>query len=55
VERLAELSARGEMTELVVRSHVHRARLGRPGAAEAAEQSAVGLDNPVVAELVAAL
>jgi hypothetical protein len=43
------------MRELVVRSHVHRARLGQQGAAEAATLAAADLDNPLVAELVAGL
>ncbi|WP_028642672.1 AfsR/SARP family transcriptional regulator [Nocardioides sp. URHA0020] len=55
VEELSALAARGEMAELVARSHVHRAHLGRPGAVEAAVDSAAGLDNPLVAEMVSAL
>jgi DNA-binding SARP family transcriptional activator len=55
VDRLATMAARGGMRELVVRSHVHRARLGQPGAAEAATLAAADLDNPLVAELVAGL
>jgi tetratricopeptide (TPR) repeat protein len=55
VDRLAAVAARGDMRELVVRSHVHRARMGRPGAAEAARLAAAEVDNPVVADLVAAL
>ena len=52
VDSLARLAARGSMREFVVRSHVHRARLGQPGAAEAAAQEAAGIDNPVLADLV---
>ena len=48
------LTARGGMRELVIRAHVHRARLGQTGAAEAARLAAAGVDNPVLAELVAA-
>jgi DNA-binding SARP family transcriptional activator len=55
VERLADTAARGGMRELVVRSHLHRARLGQPGALEAAKLAAADLDNPVIAELVAAV
>ncbi|MGZ4590647.1 MAG: BTAD domain-containing putative transcriptional regulator [Actinomycetes bacterium] len=55
VDRLAEVAARGGMRELVVRSHVHRARLGQPGAVEAATLGAADLENPVVTDLVASL
>lgn len=55
VDRLAHAAARGGMRELVVRSHVHRARLGQPGALDAAKLAAADLDNPVIADLVAAL
>ena len=55
VDRLAEVAARSGMRELVVRAHVHGARLGRPGEAEAAVLAAADIDNPLLAELVAAL
>ena len=54
-EQLAEVAARGGMPEFVVRSHVHRARLGQAGAAQAAVQAAPDVDSPVTAALVAAL
>ena len=55
VEQLSEVAARGGMRELVIRAHVHRARLGQAGAAEAAALAAADIDNPVLAELVAGL
>jgi DNA-binding SARP family transcriptional activator len=55
VDRLAGVAARSGMRELVVRSHVHRARLGQPGASQAAKLAAADLENPVIADLVAAL
>jgi hypothetical protein len=55
VDRLAEVAARSGMRELVVRAHVHGARLGRPGEAEAAVLAAADIENPVLAELVASV
>ncbi len=55
VERLSQVAARGGMREMVIRAHVHRAKLGQAGAAEAAVLAAAGIDNPVLAELVAAI
>jgi DNA-binding SARP family transcriptional activator len=55
VDRLAGMAARGGMREFIVRSHVHRARLGQPGAVEAATLAAADLENPVIADLVGAL
>ena len=55
VEQFAEVAARGAMREFIVRSHVHQARLGQPGAAQAATQAALDVDNPATAELVAGL
>jgi hypothetical protein len=52
VEQLASLAARTEMREFVIRSHVHRARLGQLGALEAAVIGAAQVDNPVLATLV---
>ena len=52
VEQLAALASRTGMRELVVRSHVHRARLGQPGALEAAAIGAADIDNPALAALV---
>ena len=55
VDQLTDVAARSEMQELVVRAHVHAARLGRPGAAVAAHEAAASVDNPAVADLVAGL
>jgi hypothetical protein len=55
VERLSQVASRGGMREMVIRAHVHRARLGQAGAAEAAVLAASGIDNPVLADLVGAL
>lgn len=52
VEELADLASRTGMRELVVRSHVHRARLGQPGALEAATIGAADIDNPALGALV---
>jgi DNA-binding SARP family transcriptional activator len=52
VEQLAALASRTGMRHLVVRSHVHRARLGQPGALEAAAIGAAAIDNPLLTELV---
>jgi hypothetical protein len=42
------------MRELTVRAHLHRARLGAPGAATAAGWLAEGIDDPALARLAAA-
>jgi tetratricopeptide (TPR) repeat protein len=55
VDRLLDIAARTSMQELVVRAHVHSARLGRDGAVLAAREGAAAVDNPVLTELVAAL
>jgi len=47
VDQLMKISARAGMRELVARAHRHRARLGEPGAAEAARFLAGEIDNPV--------
>jgi DNA-binding SARP family transcriptional activator len=52
VEQLATVASRAGLRDLVVRSHVHRARLGQPGALEAAAIGAADIDNPVLAALV---
>lgn len=53
VDRLSRVAARGGMREMVIRAHVHRARLGEPGAAQAAAEAAAEIDNPMLAALVA--
>ena len=52
VEQLASLAARTGRREFVIRSHIHRARLGQPGAVEAAVIGVAQVDNPVLADLV---
>jgi DNA-binding SARP family transcriptional activator len=52
VDQLTALAARTGMRELVVRSHVHRARLGQPGSLEAAAMGAADIDNPALVALV---
>jgi hypothetical protein len=52
VNTLASLAARGQMRELVVRSHLHRHRLGHPGALAAARAHATDIDNPALADLL---
>jgi hypothetical protein len=55
VQALASLAARDGMRELVVRAHLHRARLGDPAAFEAARLLAEGVDNPALLRLVEAV
>jgi hypothetical protein len=52
VEQLASLAARTALREFVIRSHIHRARLGQPGALEVALIGVAQVDNPVLATLV---
>jgi DNA-binding SARP family transcriptional activator len=52
VDRLAELAERCGLRELVVRAHVHRGRLGVPGAFESARLLAAEIDNPTLDALV---
>jgi hypothetical protein len=52
VDRLAELAERCGLRELVVRAHVHRSRLGIPGALESAGLLAAEIDNPMLDALV---
>ncbi len=49
IDDLAEVAARAGMRELTVRALLHGAALGDDGAADAAAQVAVGIDNPVLA------
>ena len=49
---LASVAARGDMRELVVRAHVHGARLGDTAALRAARLLAEDIDNPVLAQLL---
>jgi DNA-binding SARP family transcriptional activator len=52
VDSLAELAARCGLRELVVRAHVHRGRLGVPGALESARLLAAEIDNASLEALV---
>jgi DNA-binding SARP family transcriptional activator len=49
---LKELAAGGGMRELAVRAHLHEARLGVPGALEAALVLGAEIDNPALDELL---
>ena len=51
---MLRLAARTDMRELVVRAHLHRARLGIPGALDAAQMAAASIDNPALSALSAA-
>jgi hypothetical protein len=52
VDTLAELAERCGLRELVVRAHLRRARLGVPGALEAARLLAAEIDNPLLDAVV---
>jgi hypothetical protein len=52
VRVLGELAGRAGMRELVVRAHVHSARLGAPGALEAGRMLAGGIENAALEELL---
>lgn len=54
VDEFEAMVSRNGMRELVVRAALHRARLGEPGAAEAARVLAAGIDNPALDELLRA-
>jgi tetratricopeptide (TPR) repeat protein len=54
VDRLAAVAERCGLRELVVRAHLHRARLGDPASVETARVLAAEIDNPALAALVAA-
>lgn len=51
-ETMHELASRTGMKEMVVRSLLHRAALGREGDGEAAALLASGIDNPVIHSLL---
>jgi DNA-binding SARP family transcriptional activator len=53
VDALARLAGRAGMRELVVRAHLHRARLGDPRAVEVARLLASEIDNPALQEALA--
>jgi DNA-binding SARP family transcriptional activator len=53
VDALARLAGRTGMRELIVRAHLHRARLGDPRALDAARLLGSGIDNPALERLLA--
>lgn len=53
VAELEAIAARRGLRDLLVRATVHRARLGEPGALEAARSLAAQVDNPALDELLA--
>ena len=55
IDELDRIASRNGMRELLVRATSHRARLGEPGALEAARSLAAEVDNPALAKLVASL
>jgi DNA-binding SARP family transcriptional activator len=54
VDRLAALAERCGMRELIVRAHLHRARLGDCASMETARVLATEIDNPALSELLGA-
>ena len=54
VRALSELADRTGMRELAVRARLHQARLGVPGALDAARLLGSEIDNPALAELLSA-
>jgi DNA-binding SARP family transcriptional activator len=52
VATLGALAARCDMRELVVRAHLHRHRLGDPGALASARMLAAHIDNPALSALL---
>ena len=53
IDELEAIAARRGIRELLLRATVYRARLGEPGALEAARSLAAQIDNPGLAELLA--
>jgi len=49
---MASLAARCDLSELVVRAHLHRARVGEPGALAAARRLGTDIDNPELARML---
>jgi DNA-binding SARP family transcriptional activator len=52
IRTLGSLAARCDMRELVVRTHMHRARLGDPAALASARMLAADIDNPALTQLL---
>jgi hypothetical protein len=55
IDELDTMASRHGMRELLARATIHRARLGEPGALEAARSRAADVDNPALADLIASL
>jgi tetratricopeptide (TPR) repeat protein len=52
IDELEAIAARHGMRELLARATIYRARLGEPGALDAARSLAAQIDNPVLGELL---
>lgn len=52
IDKLEAVAARRGIRELVLRATVYRARLGEPGALEAARSLAADIDNPALAHIL---
>ena len=53
IDELEAIAARRGIRELLLRATVYRARLGEPGAIEAARALAAQIDNPALTTLLA--
>ena len=53
IDELEAISARRGILELLLRATIYRARLGEPGAFEAAQSLAAQIDNPALDDLLA--
>jgi hypothetical protein len=53
IDELEAIAARRGIRELLLRATVYRARLGEPGALDAAQSLAAQIDNPVIGNLLA--
>ena len=53
IDQLEAITARRGVRELLLRATVYRARLGEPGASDAARSLAAEIDNPALDDLLA--
>ena len=53
IDELVAIAARRGIRELLLRATVYRARLGEPGALDAARSLAAQIDNPAICNLLA--
>jgi hypothetical protein len=53
IDELEAIAARRGIRELLLRATVYRARLGEPGALDAARSLAAQIDNPAIGNLLA--